>query len=89
MPSPPPEDAGDNITAPKETTYTDPSGAIFSMYTTRGLKIDGENVENWQEGSQSILIFVRFSPALTMVVPVYSRAFTIFRLVFSLLRWHL
>ena len=56
MPSPPPEDGGDKITAPKETTYTDPSGAIFSMYTTRGLKIDSENVENWQEGSQSILI---------------------------------
>ena len=61
-----------DITAQKETKYSDPSGAIFSMYITRALKFDGENVENWQEGSQSILIFVRFSPALTMVVPVCS-----------------
>ena len=72
MPSPPSEDAGEKTTAPNETTYIDPSGAIFSMYITRALKFDGENVENWQEGSQSILIFVRFSPALTMVVPVCS-----------------
>ena len=34
------------------------------MYITRALKFDGENVENWQKGAQSILIFVRFSAAL-------------------------
>ena len=92
MSSPPqssPEDAGDSTTAPKETTYTDPSGPIFSMYITRALKFDTENVENWKGGADGILIFVRFSAALTMTTAVYSPILTIPRLVFSLLRWHL
>ena len=94
MSSPPqssPEDAGDGTTSPKETTYTDPSGPIFSMYITRALKFDTENVENWKGGADGILIFVRFSPALTMTKAVYSSflTLTIPRLVFSLLRWHL
>src|ERR1700761_276608 len=52
--------AGEDATAPKETTYIDPSGAIFSMYITRALKFDDENVENWKGGADGILVFVRF-----------------------------
>ena len=59
------------------------------MYISRAPKFDGENVQNWQEGSQSILIFVRFNAALTMAIAVYSPALIIPRLVFSLLRWQL
>ena len=83
------EDAGDDTTVPKETPYSDPSGTIFSMYTTRALKFDRKNVENWKGGAQGILIFVRFRPVLTMAIAVYSWALAIPRLVFSLLRWRL
>jgi hypothetical protein len=59
---PPSENAGNNTsgTAPDETTYSDPSGRIFNLYTTRAQKLDRENVENWKEGADSILVFVRF-----------------------------
>ncbi|KAH9173713.1 hypothetical protein EDB89DRAFT_684384 [Lactarius sanguifluus] len=53
----PSREAGDDTTAPKKTTYSDPSGAIFSMYITRALKFDDENVENWKGGADSILVF--------------------------------
>ncbi|KAN0130556.1 hypothetical protein V8E53_011642, partial [Lactarius tabidus] len=62
-PRPPSLNAGDDtttakdITAQKETTYSDPSGAIFSMYITRALKFDDENVENWKGGADGILVF--------------------------------
>ncbi|KAH9054988.1 hypothetical protein EDB87DRAFT_1814176, partial [Lactarius vividus] len=49
--------AGDGTPAPKEATYSDPSGAIFSMYISRALKFDDENVENWKGGADSILVF--------------------------------
>ncbi|KAH9173682.1 hypothetical protein EDB89DRAFT_1884768 [Lactarius sanguifluus] len=42
------------------TTYSDPSGAIFSLYLARASKFDDENVENWKGGADSILVFVRF-----------------------------
>ncbi|KAH9054978.1 hypothetical protein EDB87DRAFT_1688618 [Lactarius vividus] len=41
----------------KKTTYSDPSGPIFSMYITRALKFDDENVENWKGSADSILVF--------------------------------
>ena len=82
------EVVGEDATDPNEITYSDPSGAIFSMYTTRARKFDRENVENWKGGAQSILIFVRFRPPLTMAIAVYSQALIVPRLVFSLLRWH-
>src|ERR1700761_2369760 len=63
--------AGDDTTAPKETTYSDPSGAIFSMYITRALKFDDENVENWKGGADGILVFVRFHIAPTMTTALY------------------
>ncbi|KAF8261486.1 hypothetical protein EI94DRAFT_1606600, partial [Lactarius quietus] len=54
---PPPENVEDDTTAPNETTYSDPSGAIFSMYIVRALKFDRENVENWKGGADGILVF--------------------------------
>ncbi|KAF8268502.1 hypothetical protein EI94DRAFT_1152566 [Lactarius quietus] len=56
-PRPPSQNACDDATAPKEATYSDPSGAIFSMYITRALKFDDENVENWKGGAEGILVF--------------------------------
>jgi hypothetical protein len=52
--------------APKETTSSDPSGAIFSMYISRVQKFEDEkNVENWKGGADGILVFVRFCPVST------------------------
>ncbi|KAN0130549.1 hypothetical protein V8E53_011635, partial [Lactarius tabidus] len=52
------EDASDDdATSPNETTYSDPSGAIFSMYITRAVKFDREDVENWKGGAEGILVF--------------------------------
>ncbi|KAN0130539.1 hypothetical protein V8E53_011625, partial [Lactarius tabidus] len=45
-------------TAPDETTYSDASGRIFNLYTTRAQKLDHENVENWKDGADSILVFI-------------------------------
>ncbi|KAH9025462.1 hypothetical protein EDB85DRAFT_2149793 [Lactarius pseudohatsudake] len=54
---PPPQNVCGCSTAPKETTYSDSSGAIFSMYITRALEFDDENVENWKGGADGILVF--------------------------------
>ena len=81
-PRPPSQNGGDDtttqkdITAQKEPTYSDPSGAIFSMYITRALKFDDENVENWKGGADGILVFVRFRAALTMMT--YSQEPSLF-----------
>lgn len=57
MGSPQEVTAGDDTATPKET---DPSEAIFSMYLTRVRKYEDEkNVENWKEGADGILVFVR------------------------------
>ncbi|KAI9439577.1 hypothetical protein H4582DRAFT_2074935 [Lactarius indigo] len=40
-----------------ETTYSDPSGAIFSMYITRASKFDDQVVEDWKKGADNALIF--------------------------------
>ncbi|KAN0132424.1 hypothetical protein V8E53_009850, partial [Lactarius tabidus] len=45
-------------TAPDDTTYSDASGRIFNLYTTRAQKLDHENVENWKDGADSILVFI-------------------------------
>jgi len=83
------QNAGGDTTAPKETTYSDPSGAIFSMYITRALKFDDENVENWKGGADGILVFVCFRAAPTMTAVVRLQALTLSRLASSLLRWPL
>ena len=44
---------------PSGTSYGAPSGAIFNMYTTRAQELDNENVENWKQGADTILVFVR------------------------------
>ncbi|KAI9449822.1 hypothetical protein BJY52DRAFT_1419836 [Lactarius psammicola] len=60
---PPPQNIGDDTAAPKEIispeeiTYSDPSGAIFSMYITRAMKFDKENVDNWDGQANGILLF--------------------------------
>ncbi|KAF8486401.1 hypothetical protein DFH94DRAFT_713162, partial [Russula ochroleuca] len=41
----------------EKTTYSDSSGAIFSMYITRAEKFDEENAENWKGGADGILVF--------------------------------
>ncbi|KAH9054983.1 hypothetical protein EDB87DRAFT_1567813, partial [Lactarius vividus] len=46
--------------APEKTTYSDSSGAIFSMYIDRAQKFDKENVDNWNGQANGILVFVRF-----------------------------
>jgi hypothetical protein len=43
----------------EKPTYSDSSGAIFSMYFTRAQKFDEENAENWKGGAEGILVFVR------------------------------
>ena len=43
----------------EKTTYSDSSGAIFSMYISRAQKFDEENAENWKGGAEGILVFVR------------------------------
>lgn len=43
----------------ENTTYSDSSGAIFSLYISRAQKFDEENVENWKGGAEGILVFVR------------------------------
>jgi hypothetical protein len=60
----PPSDDNDTGAAPNETTYSDPSGRIFNLYTTCAEKMDHENVENWKDGANSILVFVRFHAPL-------------------------
>ena len=44
---------------PSGTSFGDSSGAIFNMYTTRAQEFDKENVQNWKEGADTILVFVR------------------------------
>ncbi|KAN0130554.1 hypothetical protein V8E53_011640 [Lactarius tabidus] len=70
-PRQPPEDAGDDTPAPNETTYSDPSGAIFSMYITRALKFDRENVESWKGGADGILVFTGlFSSTVASLIAI-------------------
>ena len=45
---------------PEKATYSDSSGAIFSMYISRAQKFDEENAENWKGGAEGILVFVRW-----------------------------
>ncbi|KAH9033198.1 hypothetical protein EDB83DRAFT_1834103 [Lactarius deliciosus] len=54
---PPSQNVCGCTTTPKETTYSDSSGAIFSMYIDHAQKFDDENVENWKGGAESILLF--------------------------------
>ncbi len=63
---PPPQHAGGS-----QTTYSDSSGPIFSMYNTRVQKFDEENVENWKGSAESILVFVCIHPVLTVTMVIY------------------
>ncbi|KAI9433491.1 hypothetical protein H4582DRAFT_2060905 [Lactarius indigo] len=47
-----------NVTpAPEKPTYSDSSGAIFSMYIDRAQTFDKENVDNWDGQANGILLF--------------------------------
>ncbi|KAH9007413.1 hypothetical protein EDB83DRAFT_2302232, partial [Lactarius deliciosus] len=53
------------------TTYSDPSGAIFSLYLARASKFDDENVENWKGGADDILVFTGlFSSTVASLIAV-------------------
>ncbi|KAH9026492.1 hypothetical protein EDB85DRAFT_1893361 [Lactarius pseudohatsudake] len=43
--------------APEKPTYSDSSGAIFSMYIDRAQTFDKENVDNWDGQANGILLF--------------------------------
>ncbi|KAI9449818.1 hypothetical protein BJY52DRAFT_223404 [Lactarius psammicola] len=43
--------------SPEKATYSDSSGAIFSMYNAQAHKLDEDNVENWKGVADRILIF--------------------------------
>ena len=48
-----------NVTlVPEKPTYSDSSGAIFSMYIDKGQKFDKENADNWDGQANGILLFV-------------------------------
>jgi hypothetical protein len=62
-------------------TYSDSSGALFSMYLSRAENYDKERAESWKADADGILIFVRpgfhFIPCCafelkTRIRPVYS-----------------
>ncbi|KAN0130530.1 hypothetical protein V8E53_011616, partial [Lactarius tabidus] len=58
-------------TTPNLTVFSGPSGAIFNMYTTRAQRLDQENVENWKDGANSILVFIGlFSSTVATFVAV-------------------
>ncbi|KAN0130536.1 hypothetical protein V8E53_011622 [Lactarius tabidus] len=54
----PPSDDNATGTAPNQTTYSDASGRIFNFYATCAEKMDQENVENWKDGADTILVFI-------------------------------
>jgi hypothetical protein len=52
-----------NVTpAPEQPTYSDFSGAIFSIDVNRAQKSDKENADNWEGQTNGILLFVRSFP---------------------------
>ena len=54
------QNPGFSPAVPEKATYSDSSGAIFSMYISRAQKFDEENAENWKGGAEGILVFVRW-----------------------------
>ncbi|KAF8268491.1 hypothetical protein EI94DRAFT_1577541, partial [Lactarius quietus] len=51
------QSTGSATPAPEKPTYSDSSGAIFSMYIDRAKKFDKENVDNWDGHAKGILLF--------------------------------
>src|SRR6266702_1818215 len=83
------QNTDDDVPAPKTTGVRDPAATILSMYMTRVQKFEDENVENWKGGAEGILVFVRFSSALTTTIVVYLQALSLLlsRLASSPPRW--
>ncbi|KAH9173679.1 hypothetical protein EDB89DRAFT_2242063 [Lactarius sanguifluus] len=60
----------DTITLEK-ATYSDSSGAIFSIYITHAQKLDEDNVENWKVVADKILIFTGlFSATVSIFIAI-------------------
>ncbi|KAI9449812.1 hypothetical protein BJY52DRAFT_223254 [Lactarius psammicola] len=64
----------DDDVTPENATYSDSSGAIFSMYITQAQKLDEENMENWKGVADRILIFAGLfsSTVATFIAISYS-----------------
>ena len=54
------QNPGFSPAVPEKKTYSDSSGAIFSMYISREKKFDEGNTENWKGSAEGILVFVRW-----------------------------
>ncbi|KAH8995453.1 hypothetical protein EDB92DRAFT_1943456 [Lactarius akahatsu] len=60
----------DDVT-PEKATYSDSSGAIFSIYITHTQHLDEENVENWKGVADRILIFTGlFSATVAIFIAI-------------------
>ncbi|KAH9013831.1 hypothetical protein EDB85DRAFT_1876746, partial [Lactarius pseudohatsudake] len=60
----------DTITREK-ATYSDSSGAIFSIYITHAQKLDEDNVENWKGVADRVLIFAGlFSATVAIFIAI-------------------
>ncbi|KAH9007407.1 hypothetical protein EDB83DRAFT_2236509, partial [Lactarius deliciosus] len=60
----------DTITLEK-ATYSDSSGAIFSIYITHAQKLDEDNVGNWKVVADNILIFTGlFSATVSIFIAI-------------------
>lgn len=49
----------DDAVTPVKPTYSDPSGAIFSMYLNRSDKVDEFDLGDWKASVDKALVFVR------------------------------
>ncbi|KAH9054999.1 hypothetical protein EDB87DRAFT_1795483 [Lactarius vividus] len=61
---------GDAVT-PEKATYSDSSGAIFSIYITHARNLDEDNVENWKNVADRILVFTGlFSATVAIFIAI-------------------
>jgi hypothetical protein len=49
--------------AESDSSYTDSSSTLFSLYLSHAEKHDREQVDSWKAGADGILVFVRSLPA--------------------------
>ncbi|KAH8983801.1 hypothetical protein EDB86DRAFT_222484 [Lactarius hatsudake] len=67
----PPHSADYDTVALEKATYSDSSGAIFSIYITHAQKLDEDNVENWKGVADRILIFAGlFSATVAIFIAI-------------------
>ncbi|KAH8983796.1 hypothetical protein EDB86DRAFT_3050046, partial [Lactarius hatsudake] len=69
--SPPKNVKCDDTIIPEKATYSDSSGAIFSIYITHAQKLDEDNVENWKAVADKTLIFTGlFSATVAIFITI-------------------